>query len=202
MLTTEEAVDYVNPKDHIRYFGPSKLNPAYGLYYANGYEIFGLLTPSVEILALLPDGIRIVPVPNVGPPLSLESETDSVVDKAHVLSKRRVMFANELHKRIETNTKIKDLKGLVLNAFEPTEVVKVEQKKKPKFDFMRKVLRKLRFREPDKLKGTVGLKSILKTSEQTEELEDKTGLKRCKSRIILDNPMLEANEERPKYFNA
>lgn len=164
------------------------------------YEIFGSLNPSVEILALLPDGIRIVSAPNVGPPLYLESGTDSVVDKVRVLSTRRVKFANELHKRIETKTEVKDLKGLVLNAFEPTEVVKVEQKKKPKFAFMRKVLRKLRLKKPDMLKGTEGLKSILKPSERTEELEDETGLKRCKSCVILDNPELEANEDRPEIL--
>lgn len=64
-----------------------------------------------------------------------------------VLSKRRFKFANELHGRIETETEVKELKDLVLNAFEPTEAVKVEHKKKPKFAFMRKVLRKLYLRK-------------------------------------------------------
>lgn len=50
------------------------------------------------------------------------------------------------------------------------------------------------------MKGTEGLERILKPSERTGELEDEAELKWCKLCIILDNPELEANEERPEIL--
>ncbi|KAI5961680.1 hypothetical protein KGF57_001614 [Candida theae] len=212
---TEETVYYMNPRDCIMYLGVSHINPNYGHYYVNASDIFSDINPTLQPFRMVPDGVRITPVPNVGPPEFLESGTEYVVDEAHELKKRKVKFANEIHTREETDSEIIDKKGLI-SMWRPAEIIKREPKPEPKPKpkkrhlFWQKCKRKLRLGKSNKIQsGMIStsnldldsnskLMSVLK--KPTVEVEEATGLRRCKSCIILDAPELKKEDERPKIY--
>ncbi|KAI5952163.1 hypothetical protein KGF57_004168 [Candida theae] len=84
------------------------------------------------------------------------------------------------------------------SVWQPMEIVKREPIPKEKHSFWNKCLRKLKLKKPNTMKCNENLKSVLK--KPTMEIEEGTGLRRCKSCIILDAPKLKKEEERPKTY--
>ncbi|KAI5965513.1 hypothetical protein KGF57_000779 [Candida theae] len=197
---TDKTVFYVNPRDNLYYMGVSRLNPNYGRYYSYGIDIHSVINPTLSPLQRVPDGIKVRPVPNVRALEYLESGTEYVVDEARVLKKRVVKFANEVITRKETEKEIIDMKSLMSmnSVWQPMEIVKREPIPKEKHPFWNKCLRKLKLKKPNTMKSNENLKSVLK--KPTMEVEEATGLRRCKSCIILDAPELKKEDERPKTY--
>ena len=197
---TEEVIGYMNPRDKVRFMEPVDINPLYAWYFIPGDTFQAPLIPGLRIAQLVPDGVRVIPVPEVQPLQYLESGTSAIVDEKRVLAKRKVRFVNELHKRIETEKEITDLEGLILHDKQPTDVVRVERKHRKPFAFVKRVLKKLKLKKRPKMKSTEGLRSAMKKQNPSTKAEDGTGLRRYKSCITLDSPELDGDEERPKIF--